>query len=122
MIKFSHRNKPIIENYWSYCEKHQIPHIEIISISRDYVNITYDLLTCLPSHKLKGEIVERVIKIYQGYCDFFKIPKSRINLAGGEITLGFVVRKEHSEFIAIQLFDFALEFVIKNKIVISTCK
>ena len=122
MIKFSYSEKPVIEDYWAYCGQNQIPHIEIVSLSRDYVNISYDLLCCLPFHKLKGNILDRIIKIYEGYCDFFKIPKSKINYAGGEIALGFVVRKEHSEFIANQLFDYLLEYVTKNKILISETK
>lgn len=119
MIKFSNRAKPATENYWSYCGQHQIPYIEIIPVSRDYVNISYDLLSCLPFHKLKGEVLDRVMKIYEGYCDFFKLPKNRISLAGGDIAFGFVVKKEHSEFIANQLFDFLSDFVSKNKILVT---
>ena len=99
MIKFSHLNKPAVEDYWAYCNQHEIPHIEIIAKSRDYVRISYDLLPCLPSHKLEDDLLDNVIKIYKAYSVFFKLPKARFDFSGGYIALGIVVKKEHSEFI-----------------------
>jgi len=116
MIKFSNRKNLAIEDYWSYCRQHQIPHIVIIPVGRDYVNISYDLLPSIPFAKLKGDILDKMIKIYESYVAFFKIPKTKYHLAGGEIALGVVIRKEHSEFIANQLFDYLTDYVKNNKI------
>ena len=115
MIKYSHKDNPAIANYWDYCTKYQIPHIEIISQSRDYITISYDLLACLPFDNLKGDVSENIVKIYEAYSDFFKIPKDKFSYAGGSTVLGIVVRKEHSEFIANRLFDYLSEYVSKNK-------
>lgn len=119
MIKYSFRNKPVIENYWEYCCSNRIPHIEIVPIDRIYVNISYDILSFLPYHNTKLDLIDRVKKLYEAYCDFFKLSKNRQSIAGGDLALGFVVKKEHSEYIASHLYDYLIEYVKKYKSLVS---
>ncbi len=116
IIKFSHKDKPAIDDYWTYCERNQIPFIQIISKGSDYDSISYDLLPCIPFDKLNGDVSENIVKIYEAYADFFKIPDTKFDYSGGSIALGIVVHKKHSEFIADQLFDYLLAYVKKNRI------
>jgi len=115
MIKYSYKNNPAIENYWEYCCKHEIPHIEISIIDEDYAIISYDLLPCLPFEKLKSGLTDSITKLYEAYADFFKLPAEKFTLAGGSIALGITVYTKHCEFISEQLFDYLADYVANNK-------
>ena len=116
MIKYSHKENPSVEDYWTYCVQHQIPHIEIVLKGRDYVTVSYDLLPCLSFDKLPGDVSENIVKIYEAYVEFFKIPKDKFGYSGGPNSFGIAVRREHSEFIAERLFDYLTDYVKRNKI------
>jgi hypothetical protein len=99
-IKVSHKERPSVEDYWSYCNEHQCPHIKISSKGRDYATIAYDLLPCLNFHQLSGDVSEPIVKMYEAYIEFFQVPKTKFEYAGGSINLVITVHKEHAEFIA----------------------
>lgn len=115
MIKYIFKNEAPMNNYWEYCCQHKIPHIEITILDEDYVNISFDLLPCLPFEKLKGDLVDRMLKIYEAYADFYRLPPDLFSFVGGSIALGATVYYEHSEMISEQLFDYLSEYVEENK-------
>jgi len=118
MIKFSFKSHPAIANYWGYCQKNQIPHIEISEYEDGYMDISYDLLPCLPFHRLDADLSDEVFKIYEAYFKFFNLPDENLICAGGTINLSIKVRNEHAEFIAEHLFDYLTVFVSKHRTVI----
>ncbi len=116
MKKYIFIEENTVNNHWQYCVQHQIPHIELSNIDEDYVNISYDLLPCIPFDKLKSGLMDRIIKIYDGYIDFFQLPKDKFSYVGGVNNLELTIYKINSEYIATQLFDYLSDYVEKNKI------
>jgi hypothetical protein len=115
MIKYSFKHQAAIENYWGYCCELQIPHIEITIIDEEYVNISFDLLPCLPADRLKGDLPDCMLKIYDAYSHFYRLPPDRFSFIGGSNALGATVLSRHAEPVSEQLFDFLLDYVRKNK-------
>lgn len=115
-FSFAYKEKPSVENYWEYCIDREIPFIEISPIDEEYVNISYDLLPCLPYEKLKGDLLDEIVTIYKSYFTFFNLPMDKFKLIGNSIALIIAVKKEHHEIIANQLYEFLLHYLKENKV------
>jgi hypothetical protein len=100
MIKYSFKHQPAVENYWGYCCEIQIPHIEISIIDEDYVNISFDLLPCLPLEKLRGDLPDRMLKIYEAYVAFYRLPPDVFSFTDASNALGAKVYIKYCELIS----------------------
>ncbi len=117
-------NSPAIPHYLWYksdkqaddqyveCSTKNLPTIIIYKHSRGFVRISYDTLSMFGDDLKETEkqlpTVDQVLKMYKSYSKTFSLPDDRFQASGGEDAFGFVVKKEHAEFLAEGLFHFLL--------------
>ena len=94
--------------YLKLCRERKEPYLVIRSdqAPKGYRHIEYDLSTASPWSKRFEPILEDLESIYRSYVKFFRLDDDVWSFAGGSMSAGFVVKKEHAEFIAKQLIDY----------------
>ncbi|EDS4738668.1 hypothetical protein GYD59_004708 [Salmonella enterica] len=107
-MKFVYKHHSDCEknNHWERCKKDHAPFIEISKVNRDYMNIFYDIT----DYNIDLEkISDDVKKIHSSYIDFFIISDAIVT-DGYEQCYFFnlIVKQEHAEFFAAQLYDYLL--------------
>ena len=102
--KFVLENSPLTSQHWDYCDEEKLPFITIASLNKDYNEIFYDITNI--SNDLEN-ISESVKEIFWAYNKFFNIPENITEPYNGQhYYFRFPILKEHTEFIANQLFEF----------------
>jgi hypothetical protein len=100
------------DKHYTQCTAKNLPTIIIYTDSKGFVRISYDTLSMFGDDLKETEkqlpTVDQVLKMYKGYSKTFNLPKDKFQASGGEDAFGFVVRKEHADFIAEGLLHYLL--------------
>jgi len=100
------------DDHYIQCSTKNLPSIIIYTDSRGYVRISYDTLSMFGGDLKESEkqlpTVDQVMKMYKSYFKTFSLPDVKFQASGGEDAFGFVVKKEHADFIAEGLYYFLL--------------
>lgn len=104
MNKFVYKNTSSFSKHWEFCNERKYPFISISDVDKEYSEIFYDITNI--SNNLE-EISESIKEIFSAYSRFFYIPGYILEKYSSQYYyFTFPVKKEHSEFIANQLFDY----------------
>jgi hypothetical protein len=106
-MKFVYKHNNDKKNdHWQQCEKKHAPFIEISRINHDYMNIFYDVT----NYDINlDEISESIKKMHSSYTEFFMITDISITEAYEQYYFfNIIVKCEHAEFLAEQLYDYLL--------------
>lgn len=106
VVKYITNNGITNETHWSYCKENKIPYIEISEHSAGWSNVSYDLFHCNIPDPSGEKILDVMTGIYQSFQIFLRIPEETALFDGGSRHGKITVRKEHSEFIAENMYDF----------------
>lgn len=103
-MKFIYRNSKHSDSHWKQCERARAPFIELSNIGHGYVNIFYDITNYRVDLK---RISSDLNRIHASYVDFFMLPGYAIGDANNHpYFFNLVVRSEHAEIIAEQLYEY----------------
>lgn len=112
-MKYIYSGEGKNEEHWLCCEKNKAPYIEISFIEENYTNIFFDVTNICSDLEI---LSEKIKSFYISYVDFFRICSILIDDVKSQYYFfNLVVKKEHAECIANQLYDFLLAF-IKNEL------
>jgi hypothetical protein len=94
------------------CTAKNLPTVIIYKNGRGFVRISYDTLSMFGDNLKETEkqlpTVKQVMKMYKSYSKVFMLPDDQFQASGGEDAFGFVVKKEHADFLAEGLYHFLL--------------
>lgn len=105
-MKFIYSSSEESNLHWQQCEKERAPFITLSKVSHDFVNIFYDIT----NYRIDLETISNDIKkIYTSYIEFFMLPTYVADhMKSQHYLFDLVVKSEHAEIIAEQLYDYLL--------------
>lgn len=100
------------DKHYDACCALNLPSVFVSKQGHKYAYIAYDSLSMYGGDLKKSErqkkTVAKVMKFYKEYAMTFGLPNDAFQAGGGENSFGFVVMREHADFIAEGLFHFLL--------------
>lgn len=100
------------DKHYTACCANNLPSVFVSKQGRLYAYISYDSLSMyggdIKKNQKQKSTASKVLKFYKGYAKTFDLPEKVFQAGGGENSFGFVVKREHADFIAEGLFHFLL--------------
>jgi hypothetical protein len=94
------------------CSANNLPSVFVSKQGKKYAYISYDSLSMFSGDPKRSKnqkaTVTKVMKYYKDYAKTFSLSDDAFQAAGGETAFGFVVKREHANFIAEGLYHFLL--------------
>ena len=108
-MKYIYSNEGKNKEHWLSCEKNKVPYIEISFVEECCANIFFDVTNIYSNLEF---LSKKIKSFYVSYVEFFGIHSLLVeDIKDQYYFFNLVVKKEHAECIASQLYDFLLEFV-----------
>lgn len=113
MMKYIYEKDPGSAEHWKVCEERKHPYIVVSNLNGEFDNIFFDV-TNYPMNLDK--LSNKFKKMYSVYVEFFRLNHQvTIELNEQYYFFNLRVKKEHTNFIANNLFDYLAE-QIKNRL------
>lgn len=100
------------DKHYKTCCSLNLPSVFVSKHGKKYAYVAYDSLSMyggdLKKSQKQKSTATKVMKFYKEYAKTFGLPEDAFQAAGGENSFGFVVLREHADFVAEGLFHFLL--------------
>jgi hypothetical protein len=100
------------DRHYTACCSHELPSVFVSKHGRKYAYIAFDTLSMyggdLKRASKQRKTSAKTMQLYKGYAKTFGLPEDAFEAGGGENAFGFVVLREHADFVAEGLYHFLL--------------
>lgn len=100
------------DRHYTACCSLELPSVFVSKHRKKYAYIAFDTLSMyggdLKRASKQKKTSAKAMQLYKGYAKTFGLPEDAFEAGGGENAFGFVVMREHANFMAEGLFHFLL--------------